>query len=1102
MESFYAKENYSLAELEEAKQSISIDKAYEMVTDYYQILNCAEDFRKGRIDSYQLEDYMEDIFYRAPDELTERPGYGKNLGTELLPSSDIEYEKELRKAFILVDNDFRQGGGRCDFIERFASVLPYPFVAMSFIFAIYGKNIDMIDAIKNNDIDLFIRLDNQLEEVFPDLRKKIIRTGTFYSGIVLDNFFSEINLTHRDDRFEQVADFYQELTTKQRAEENLFAKVLDCFDLSQNHCRTIDMYLQNKKLFLNKVLGVMPGKPVNPNKIIGSVPADLLLISSTKACPFDYACDRLLDLVLASMKGDVIDTKGEHARELLEFASLIINIDIDERKECEKIESVYGKKQEIKRPRVAPMVMEYANTILRESIDSLEKAIEYIQIHYNDNGGYLAPDSLTMQKILKEYGNNPQIKNFLFKNSPRINRLWKDISFDMIPEEYTTYEKMKAGSLIISNNVKNVDTIPEDIKNRIFDSEDCITNILFPGLGFNKSLQSNIEFVEIGSNDDNKNANALLIAVLRRISPRLKNSSFLREVLDLYLEYFRHKYDASRFVDFKMAAETCFCNSASYFPATTLDFFGIKPVHEDSHIELDNSSEFVQTPKHNYSQTELEEAKETLTLREAIRILEQYYKINWTDILKQKKASISFVQKEEPFPREEQKLLGLELPLIARGDLLKKAAIVFDNALFGSEELDEIDLDMCHKFVMNSSAYFPVDFNMRYKKLMEQKHILDRQQMKFYPTIYKNDALIRTCRKYVLNEAYRKTMKEASIDIRTLANIINNYSFENENRLSMHESGLDYLLITMMMVYAKYDYEGTVKAYRAGKDFVGDEIIRQANEKASSVLVDSRLSNEDYEFIQTRFYRNDGKGYYSLSQKLADAMMNQAFNSNIFARDESAALKLEEGMKNFTFGMDLSEELAKNPTNYQQLLRNISPDAFLGWDFIGKSTLKRLLFIMIQNDITVLDKLYEVTKNDTNQLLRNANTILDDEDLENFRAQLSQAMEEIIHPQDPKDLFRLIENKEASDYNNYPPHKQKTIDYIKSLMKYLTKEQREDMEELGDAFKAALQNDKRCTEKDIGAYMRELRDWNKLLNEEQKKRTRAVNNGNFPEQPE
>ena len=37
MESFYAKENYSLAELEEAKQSISIDKAYEMVTDYYQI---------------------------------------------------------------------------------------------------------------------------------------------------------------------------------------------------------------------------------------------------------------------------------------------------------------------------------------------------------------------------------------------------------------------------------------------------------------------------------------------------------------------------------------------------------------------------------------------------------------------------------------------------------------------------------------------------------------------------------------------------------------------------------------------------------------------------------------------------------------------------------------------------------------------------------------------------------------------------------------------------------------------------------------------------------------------------------------------------------
>ena len=60
-------------------------------------------------------------------------------------------------------------------------------------------------------------------------------------------------------------------------------------------------------------------------------------------------------------------------------------------------------------------------------------------------------------------------KELLFADMVGLNHLWDVIPYNMIPEEYTTYEKMIAGTQILATDFSRINEIPEDIRKRIFD---------------------------------------------------------------------------------------------------------------------------------------------------------------------------------------------------------------------------------------------------------------------------------------------------------------------------------------------------------------------------------------------------------------------------------------------------------------------------------------------------------------------------------------------------------------------------------------------------------------------------------------------------------
>ena len=197
----------------------------------------------------------------------------------MVPTADIEFEQKLRQALIIVDNEFRTGKGKGMFIRNFADDLPKPFIEMIFVLAIENQNTLMLEAIKKNNFDLFTTLDEQLKDSNPEFRQKAISQGTLYASSLLEAIFCKINSQHQDNGFEEAADLFSTLSADQKRDYFLYLMLHDCFEVSQNNCSNIDTYINNKKIFIEKALGLHRGMP-DGNTIIGSMPADLLASSA------------------------------------------------------------------------------------------------------------------------------------------------------------------------------------------------------------------------------------------------------------------------------------------------------------------------------------------------------------------------------------------------------------------------------------------------------------------------------------------------------------------------------------------------------------------------------------------------------------------------------------------------------------------------------------------------------------------------------------------------------------------------------------------------------------------------------------------------------
>ena len=95
-----------------------------------------------------------------------------------------------------------------------------------------------------------------------------------------------------------------------------------------------------------------------------------------------------------------------------------------------------------------------------------------------------------------------------------------------------------AGTQILSIDINRDDEIPKEIRDRIFSSKDCVIRILFPGLEYKYKNYEVFRNSYIGRYDKNVSGTALLVGILRRLSPKLKNKEFTDELdilINMYL---------------------------------------------------------------------------------------------------------------------------------------------------------------------------------------------------------------------------------------------------------------------------------------------------------------------------------------------------------------------------------------------------------------------------------------------------------------------------------------------------------------------------------------------------------------------------------------
>ena len=684
MSILYEFPNYTSEQLEEAKKSMRKSQAYRLASEYYSILNYNKEFNNHRIDIETRDKYQKEVEQRTSSELEERDGYRKCLGSELLPSTDVEFEKKLKKALIIVDDDFRNGNGDIDFMARFASILPKPFLNMVFVLSINNHNDEMLSAISRNELENILEFDNMLLKEYPDLRLKAINSGVVYPSILLDYAMVEINGGLTTD-FTHAADIYTLLNSEQRADNGLFMKIkMDCFDNVQVHCQDIAQYQRNKQIFFEKVLKIKRGKESNLSEMIGNVPK-CQLEKSPVLCPMDYAVERFLDFFLLP---EVYNGDGEYRNsndKLEEWADRIVEIDIEERRVSLEKYFQFHKEQPINRTAKEAAALKYANDIVRRKIADVKTAKKYIEMHKKDGDfGYIDPNETTMQMIMEEYGNAPEIKELLFADCYKLNHLWDVIPYDSIPDDYTIYEKMMAGTQILATDFSRIDEIPDDIRARIFDSKDCITRILFPGLQYQSEFGSAAGKLELGYYSRGIKPERLLIQVLGKMSSRLKEAGYIDEIRKMY-----DMYNVSHISFFKCGIDwvtlqsVLTLNELKSKPKSLAEVFGLTPIDDNLSEFIVEDEEEKSVPDSDYYSTydlnESHKAKELLTIPQSIQIIKAYYKANKYLIGDIKSKGLSNYEDKDYIRQEAidgSRLLAQETRLVGRGEFVRMALLI------------------------------------------------------------------------------------------------------------------------------------------------------------------------------------------------------------------------------------------------------------------------------------------------------------------------------------------------------------------------------------------------------------------------------------------
>ena len=130
----------------------------------------------------------------------------------------------------------------------------------------------------------------------------------------------------------------------------------------------------------------------------------------------------------------------------------------------------------------------------------------------------------------------------------------------------------------------------------------------------------------------------------------------------------------------------------------------------------------------------------------------------------------------------------------------------------------------------------------------------------------------------------------------------------------------------------------------------------------------------------------------------------------------------------------------------------------------------------------MISLLHEATGND-DTLLQEANPDLSEEALMQFKKRLRKVKNAIFNSRDSKLHYYFISgvNPRENKTQDYPVHKQPANEYLKRLMEYLSKEQREEID-LSKIFENELRADNRCKEIDLHTFLVELRHINVELN--------------------
>ena len=1053
MNDFLYMESYTPEELKKAKKEMTLQEAYAVVTSHYITLNYKKELIGGRLPPDLAMVHAHILKLLDIRNLETEMGYGTNLGGELAYNNP-KTSRNLRTASIIVENDLLDGKWSpysYEFVERFASVLPRTLINYIVIRAIHHNNTGMINRIANNDIDLFMDIDGRLQKVFPELRTKAIHTGFSYANALLNNALIEI-VGKKSSDFKQAAKVFDLLNSGQQSSLSLSDQLIKCFEQAQDNCRSIDEYRRNKELFFSEILKIENGFITNPLLVVGGQSV-LVWTLVAKLCPMEYAMESFLD-ILARKDEFLNEASGKekdyYSKVLKNAATLVLSVDADERIKAKSISSRFPKKSTTRKKEFGERYpkntrnLEYINTIVRDGIDSAEAAKDYIGLFSinTSNDGYEVPDSSTMQKILKEYGNDSSIKRILLKNCKNINRLWDAIPYSSVPEEYTEYEKMAAAAQILTCNIDRIDEIPEDIRKKMFNSKDFITRILFPGFSYAARHEIAMNDTTISYADRGIKNGYLLIKVLMNTSKSLIDEGFLEEIRELYNYYTRYRVLKDNSINMNDINYQIDIYSFQPRPMPLASVLGIGDLSQidlstefnvDDDIDEINPSQAKKSPL--YSLEELEEAKKALTFDEALEILGDYYFANRSQISdyhsKQSKESNETTSIE---PEEQNKsklgiaerILGTEVTTLGMGDYLRRASIYIDNVLFNENNIGEEELEACNKFVAENGNILPKAFITAYSSLIQSK---GKKQIKprFNLELYSH--LIRDCRKYSYNLTYHTYHP---IDPEQLASVINNTYYDDFTRDDLVNYELIYILMAMVLYYDGESAGNTILKYMDGEDnFIPEEYTKAYNKAVDTLL----KIGPDPEIYKAIFGMHD-LFLYPIDSRLLGKMMEMVYGSESSISGMSSAAENKRELRNYlTDLITQSDDLFKD-----KMLMNIAPNEFLKWSRMDDELLLQAMMKIGRNDVEVISTLNSVVLDDDLDRIRAVNPGLSGEELSEFRGRLVSIRNKIYNPKNHKYMISLI-GGEAYDSEPYPTHKQELREYFTKLVEPLDRKQ-------------------------------------------------------------